>query len=108
MYYKRTQTHLDADVFLLLSKYTQKCCLVSWWMLLQRPTLILSPQKFKPKLKSIAFDAEQHMKSSGCDKASKHVLYFIWPSVKRADELLNIRAQVIVRDADVSIQKRQK
>ena len=107
MYNKRTQCFLDADGYMLLSRYLQKCCNVAWLMILQRPKLSLYPREFKPILKSVPFNDDIHKKSIGSDRKSKHVLYYVWPTVKRGNESLDIQIQVVLRDSDIPMNKKR-
>ena len=106
MYNKRTQCHLGADAYILLARYLQKCCNVSWLMLLQKPRLSLQPKEFKPPLKSVAFNGSLHKKTMGSDRKSSYVLYHVWPSIKRGNESLQIQTQVIVRDNEVPMKRK--
>lgn len=105
-YNKRTQCHFSADAYILMSRYIQKCCNISWLMLLQRPKLSLYPKEFKPRLKSIAFNGDLHKKTMGSDRKSTYILYHVWPTVKHGNESLEIQTQVIVRDNDVPMNKK--
>ena len=73
-------------------------------MLLQRPKLSLYPRIFQPKLNSIVFDRNIHSKSVGSDRRSNHILYYIWPTIKRDEKLLDLSIQVIVRDKKIQME----
>ena len=108
IYNKRTQCHLSAESYVLLTRYLSKCCCVSWLMILQRPKLSLYPKEFKPNVKSIKFDEEKYSKTMGSDRKSSHILYYVWPTIKRGGEVLEMKIQAIVRDSDVPMNKKKK
>eukprot|EP01084_Bolivina_argentea_P296686 511008_1 len=108
LYNKFSSSHLSAEAYVLITRYIDKCCRVCWLMYLQRPKLTLYPKEFKPMLKSVAFNDEQHKKSMGSDRKSKFVLYHIWPTVKVGNNKLDMSIQVIVRDNDVPMNKKKK
>ncbi|ETO03071.1 hypothetical protein RFI_34342, partial [Reticulomyxa filosa] len=78
----------------LVTAYLKTACTICWTMVLQDHTLSLWPLEFRPT-QSVFFDQDKHIMISGSNKISTHILYFVWPTIKRNDILLDTKVFVV-------------
>eukprot|EP01083_Nonionella_stella_P171960 588696_1 len=78
--------------------YIAHCCDICWIMVLQNPVLDFYPMEWECE-EEVVYTEDIYRKVLGSDRKAKHVLYYVWPVMRREDNVCgNYKIDVVIKD----------